>query len=229
MNALIAWLLTFMTAVAPNTRVQWYAEAKETPEAGEARYRSIAADIASVVYNKDIPPLFNGQDGRARSATVIMGIMFHESAFRRDVDYGLGAAGRGDGGRSWCLMQIKTGDGRTATYNKKYNRFKQWGDKTEDLVDGWTGLEMVQDRKKCIEAGYRIIRASFQMCRALPVADWLSVYASGQCATEGDGAEKSQTRMNTALNWFNGHHPAFTDAQVLADIDGPRLAVNDTP
>lgn len=225
MNAVIAWLLTFMVAVAPTNRRQFYPDAQETQQEAEARYNSIASDIVSVVYNRDNPPLFNGPDGRSRSASVVMGIMMHESGFRRDVDYGIGRYGRGDGGRSWCLMQIKTGDGRTATWNKAKNRFKQWGDPESELVQGWTGQELVTDRKKCIEAGYRIIRASFQMCRSLPVADWLSVYASGQCATEGDGAEKSQARMNTALNWFNAHRPPFSDADILSALDG-RIAAN---
>ncbi len=228
MNAVIAWLVTFMVAVAPTTRAQYYPDAKETPDEAQARYESIATDVVSVMYNPSNQALFSGADGRSKTAAISLGIMFFESNFRRDVDFGLGRAGRGDGGQSFCLMQVKTGSGKTGTWNKKYNRFKQWGDKPEDLVEGWTGPELVSDRKKCIEAGYRIMSASFAQCRSLPVADWLSVYASGQCATEGDGAEKSQARMNFGINWFNRHKPTtFTDAEIVNLLAPPQLASND--
>lgn len=221
MNAFMTWLLTFMTTVAPTNRPQWYPDAKETQQEADSRYASIATDIQSVVYRPDITPLFSGPNGRAKSATVVLGIMTYESGFRRDVDLGLGAAGRGDGGRSWCLMQIQAGSGRTATWNKVKSRFKQWGDDPSELVEGWTGPEMVADRKKCIEAGYRIVQASFAMCKSLPVNEWLRVYASG--STTG-GSPESRARMNTALNWYNNHQPMFTDAEIMAG--SPTIASN---
>ncbi len=120
-------------------------------------------------------------------------------------------------------MQIQAGGGKTGTWNKKYNRFKLWGDDPADLVEGWTGPELVADRKKCIEAGYRIIQASFAMGQShgLPVTEWLRVYASG--SVDG-GSPQSRTRMNTALNWYNGHQPLFTDAEIMADSQ--RIASN---
>jgi hypothetical protein len=224
MNAAIVWLFTFMVAVAPTTRRQYYPDAKESPEAAEARYQSIANDIVSVIWNPSNPPLFAGSDGRLKTASVMLGIMDFESTFRRDVDFGLGKGARGDSGQSFCLMQVKTGDGRTGTWNKAKNRFKLWGDAPEDLVQGWTGQELVQDRKKCIEAGYRVMSASFSMCRKLPVREWLRAYASGNC---GDGAEESEARMNMGMNWFNRHKPEFTDVQVMDDLvaNGPKLAL----
>lgn len=215
MNTVLVWLLSFMTTMAPLDRPQFYPDAKETRDQAQARYESIAKDIHTVLWNQ--PALFTGPDGRAKTAAVMMSIMLHESAFRRDVDFGLGSAGRGDGGRSWCLMQIQVGQNKTATWNAKYNRFKQWGDAPEDLVQGWTGDEMVKDRKKCIEAGYRIMKASFEMCKSLPVDQWLDVYAAGSC---GSGVPQSRVRMNTGINWFNGHAPTFTDAQALQLLAG---------
>jgi hypothetical protein len=224
LETLIAWLLTFMVAVAPPTRKHWYSYAKETPEEALVRYQSIAEDIVSVLYNPDNLPLFVGSEGRARSAAVVLGVMFFEGGFRRDVDLGLGPMSRGDGGQSYCLMQIRVGKGRTTTWNKALNRFGRWNDSETDLVQGFTGPEMVQDRKKCIEAGYRMIRSSFAACRSLPVADWLRVYASGTCE-DGDGAHASRARMNVALNWFNGHRPTFTDSQILSKTT-PKIASN---
>jgi hypothetical protein len=212
-NAVIAWLLTFMVAVAPVDRKQYYPDAMETKEDAEARYNSIASDITAVVWSTENPPLFAGDDGRAKTAAVVMSIMTHESGFRRDVDYGLGRAGRGDSGNSWCLMQVKTGNGRTATWNRVKHRFAMWNDPPDELVQGWTGPELVADRKKCITAGYRIMSASFSACRGLPVSGWLRVYASGSCEA---GAPESEHRMNMGINWFNNHRPPFTDAEIAS-------------
>jgi hypothetical protein len=211
-----------MVAVAPPTRKHWYPDAKETPEEAQVRYKSIAQDIVSVLYNPDNPPLFTGANGRARSAAVVMSVMFLEGGFRRDVDLGLGKFGLGDLGESYCLMQIRVGKGRTATWNKALNRFARWNDPESDLVQGWTGPDLVQDRKRCIEAGYRIIRSSFAACRSLPVSDWLRAYASGSCE---DGSIASKARMNVALNWFNRNRPSFTDSQILEKTT-PQIASN---
>jgi hypothetical protein len=207
-------------AMAPPTQKQFHPEAMETVEQTEARYHSIAEDIATVVWNPSLPPLFSGVDGRAKTASVVESIMSYESGFRRDVDFGLGAAGKGDGGHSWCLMQVRfdhDGD-RTATWNKVKGRFKMQGDPEDELVQGWTGEELVQDRKKCIEAGYRVMKVSFSMCRSLPVSAWLRAYASGNCEDDGGGAQKSESRMNRGINWFNRHQPGFHDAQILFAI-----------
>lgn len=228
MNAMIAWLVAFMVAVAPTTRQQFHADAKESPEDGRARYESIASDIVSVVYNPSNLSLFRGQDGRARTASIVMGIMFYESSFRRDVDLGLGSASRGDGGRSWCLMQVKIdGKGaRTATWNTKHHRFKRWNDDPADLVEGWTGPELVSDRRKCIEAGYRIMSSSFAVCGHLPVPEWLRAYASGNCDDDGGGAEKSEQRMNFGINWYNRHRPTFTDSDIISELFPTQFASN---
>lgn len=202
-----------MVAVAPTNRKQFHEEAKETPEQAEERYHSIAEDITTVLWSN--PSLFAGVDGRLKTASVVASIMFKEGSFRRDVDLGLGGAARGDGGSSWCLMQVKAGSGRTGTWNTAKHRFRQWGDPEGDLVQGWTGEELVQDRKKCIEAGYRIMSTSFSMCRKLPVEAWLRAYASGNCEDDGGGAEKSVDRMKIAINWFNRHPPGIHDADII--------------
>lgn len=199
---LIAWLVLFMTTMAPVTRPQFFPDAKETPAEATERYNSIASDISTVIWRN--PPLFKGADGHAKTAAVVMSIMLYESGFRRDVDYGLGTAGRGDAGRSWCLMQIQTGKGRTSAWNHTKGRFAFPADPPGEVSQGWTGQELVQDRKKCIEAGYRIMRVSFASCSNLPTSEWLRMYASGSC---GGGSMESKHRMMTGINWFNRNRP----------------------
>lgn len=81
--------------------------AVETLEDGKVRYGLIAdAVLRTVAKNKSI---FGGKRGRIRTAALILSISMFESSFRKDVDLNLGSEGRGDGGRSWCLMQVQLG------------------------------------------------------------------------------------------------------------------------
>src|SRR5512142_1412193 len=108
MDLIVGWALAFMLAVAPpGTR------RGETREETIARYTQIATDAVAVAYDPANAPLFGGTGGRARTAGLMLAVAFHESGFRRDVDFGIGPSSRGDSGQSWCLMQIKVGTGRT--------------------------------------------------------------------------------------------------------------------
>lgn len=81
--------------------------AMESFEDGKARYYQIAdAALSTVSKNK---PIFGGSKGRVRTVALMLAISMFESAYRKDVDMNLGKLGRGDGGRSWCLMQVQLG------------------------------------------------------------------------------------------------------------------------
>lgn len=201
METIVAWILAFMASVAPPGRTTYYAEAQETKEVAEARYQSIAEDIIEVVYDPNTQPLFRGSNGRARTISVILAIMLYESGFMRNVDFGIGKYARGDQGNSWCLMQLNIGKGRTMRWNTKHDRPARYNDKPEDIFEGYTGEEMVKDRRKCIREGLKGLRMSFRSCRgmALPLNQRLRIYGSGTC----HGAQKgSALRMDTAIRWF---------------------------
>ncbi len=179
MHALITYLLTAMLAWAPPSDHDYYAPREDTT----TRYESIAHDIAEVSLDPNEPPLFGGPEGRAQTALLVSSIAFYESGgYRRDVDIGVGHKSRGDGGRSWCIMQINLGDGATPEH--------------------WTGRDLVQDRKKCIRAGLTKIRESFMLCHALPLSDRLSGYTTGKCAADED---LSHRRMRRAMSWWSAH------------------------
>lgn len=223
MKLFIAWIVAFIVTQAPAGRPQFIPEAKETVPEAEARYESIAKDIAAVVYDPSEAPLFKGPDGRIKTAAVILSIMTHESGFRKDVDLGKGGLSKGDSGQSWCLMQVRLG---AASGGKTWQRIiLDDADGTFHFAfDGKTGLggeDLVRDRKNCVRAGLHIMRRSFS-CPKLPVLNMLNLYASGSC---DKGYEASERRMGLALRWFNGHKPDFDDAQVTA----PVLAVNPMP
>lgn len=206
----IAWMVAFITSYAPVGRPQFIPEAKETKDETEIRYNSIATDIATVVMEED--PLFKGPHGRIKTATVMLSIMYHESGFRKDVDLGKGALAKGDGGRSVCMMQLNIGGGRTFDWNKVQKRFALDKDPPIEVEKGWDAKEIAADRKKCIRAGYRIMKHSFTLTASLPVTEWLRVYASGNA--EG-GSRESKNRMGLALKYFTEHTPDFNDADLF--------------
>jgi hypothetical protein len=215
MNAFIIWVLTFTNMYAPPGRPQYLPAAQETREEAVARYESIATDIHEVLQGEK--SLFGGKHAKARTTAVLLSLMLHESGFRKDVDFGIGPESRGDGGRSWCMLQQNIGNGRTLAWNIVENRPAKLickegqtstrsvpCDKESDVHPGWTGPELVADRKNCIRAGLRAIRMSFSACRAMPVNEWLRSYASGSCS---GGGEASARRMNLAMTWFSRYKP----------------------
>lgn len=219
MQQFIAWLVAFMVAKAPLNRPHYIPEAKESPAETQARYEQIAHDIAEVL--KTEKPLFKGPDGKVRTSSVILSIMFHESGFRRDVDLGLGKLARGDHGNSVCMMQINVGKSRTQKWNKVQNRFALPNDPATELEEGSSAAELLADRKKCIRHGLRLIRLSFASCGRMPQKDWLRVYASGSCS---GGEKESASRMGVAMSWYKAHKPSFDDSALSAPLAPPSLS-----
>jgi len=201
------WIISFMVKNSPPGRKTYYVDAQETKEDALTRYKSIAEDIVEVVYSPNTPVVFGGDHGRARTITVILGIMFFESGFGKHVDYNIGKFARGDNGNSFCMMQMNVGTGRTwkgaGGWNIKHHRPWRYGDKKADIVLGATGPEMIADRRKCITEGLRLIRISFRSCRKRPLKEKLLVYASGKCDPTIKAAVKgSRLRMTAAIKFW---------------------------
>ncbi len=217
MSKFIIWVMLFITSHAPPGRPNYIPENQETKEEAVARYESIARDLEEVLLTE--PPLFRGPHGKARTATVLLSVMLFESGFHRNVDFGLGKYARGDNGRSWCLTQQHIGTGRTISWNKVHNRWARASDPPEQVELGWTGEELIADRKKCIRVALRGIRSSFNSCRTYPVNEWLRSYGSGTCEA---GGEASIKRMALAITWYGQHKPE-PDAVLFAPPAPPSL------
>ncbi len=217
MQLVISWFLSFIVALAPPDRRQYLPAARESTEEASARYEGISNDVLEVVYDRSNPSIFKGSDGRAKTAALVLSVMWFESQFRKDVDFGIGDRSRGDNGKSWCLMQIQTGTGRTWAWNAAKGRFAVPTDPPGDVVSGWTGEELANDRKKCVLAGLRIMKMSFDACASMPVKDRLRVYASGSCER---GARESNHRVGLAMRWYAAHPSPANDEAVLAELDG---------
>ncbi len=213
MNAVVAWVLAFLLAKAPPGRPVGYPAAKETPEETESRYKSIAEDLVAVVYDPDEVPIFDGEQGRAKTTAIMGGIAFYESAgFRKDVDLGIAPTGRGDHGRSVCLMQIMVGSGRAPDYNIVKHRLAWWGDPPSEVVKGYNADELLKDRKNCFRAGLHMARNSFHACANLPLSLRLTVYTSGSCTK---GKRESYARVMLGLHWLNESPPMFFDENAI--------------
>lgn len=226
-----AWVLGFITKHAPPGRKIWYPKGQETPEEGLKRYKSIAKDLVEYIYHPDTKRLFRGtHHGRSRSVVVLLGTMLHESGFMKHVDLNLGKHGRGDAGRSWCMLQLRIGTKKTLRWNTAFDRRVFWGDNTEDIFLGYTGDELIANRTLCIQEGYKLMRISFKDCEDLPILERLTGYASGMCTPKKDdeeslqrfqdGQKKSRMRMGSAMRYFNRTGPArgFLDYEVVEEI-----------
>ncbi|MGD0675189.1 MAG: hypothetical protein ABSC94_07205 [Polyangiaceae bacterium] len=175
MDSLVAYLVAAMTAWVP-----LHAHGRSEASADiQARYESIARDAVTVAFDEGETPLFAGRDGRAETALLMLSIASFESSFRKTVDDGIG---RGDGGRSYCLMQIRVGRGVTR--------------------EGWTGPQLIDDRRLCFRAALHLLHASFSACHSYPADDRLSAYASGHCFLD---AAVSRSRILRARNWWSTH------------------------
>jgi hypothetical protein len=173
-------LVTYLVA-AMNTWVPMKSQFAEPIDHATARYDSIARDAAAVALDDSEEPLFAGEDARVQTAVFLLAIASFESHYRLSVDEGIR---RGDRGDSYCLMQIRVGTGTTR--------------------EGWTGRQLVTDRKMCFRAALHILHGSFNVCHALPIEDRMSAYATGRCLPNSD---ISRSRMGRARAWWTAHAP----------------------
>lgn len=222
-TSLHQWLLDRMMSWMPPGR-SFIKEAKETKQEGTVRYADIADDMISVAYDPSEKPLFAGKYGRAMTLALVASLSWFESGYRKDVDFGLGKLGRGDSGRSWCLMQIMLGrpDPATGETKKRVLLTASSFSLVSPGEAGWDqaygGEHLVQDRQRCLRTGLHMARRSFNACRSLPVEDRLSVYASGDCRR---GRKKSRQRVKKAQRWLASSRPPLTDAEVKKLLHPP--------
>jgi hypothetical protein len=177
MESLVTYLVAAMISWVP-----LYAQpSTESPATSQQHYESIARDVASVVLDDAELPLFEGPDARAETALLMLSVASFESSYHVKVDEG---GHRGDNGRSYCLMQIHVGDGKTR--------------------EGWTGSELISNRTLCFRAALHMLHASFNACRAFPLEDRLGAYATGHCFL---GANVSRSRVARARAYWLAHAP----------------------
>ncbi len=181
-DALAAWMLAIMLTSVPPGKSRHPKEARETAEDGKARYAAIAQAIAKVSLDEAEAPLFEGEDARLETATLMLAMSRFESTWRRDVDLGLGSRARGGGGRYWCLMQIAVPKGETP--------------------EGWTGRDLVADRERCFRRALHILQRGKRVCKKAGGTSFVNHYASGHCDR---AKEPVKQRIALMRRWLREH------------------------
>lgn len=222
METMIAWIVGLMLLVAPHPRVT-YAEAQETTVERAERFNAIAKDVLAVTMDPTEKPLFGGKVGRIKTTMVLLSIALYESAYRKDVDLGLGKHAKGDSGRSWCMMQMQMGkldeNGKTTTRMALTSDGKvEWISDPKDIryPQSLGGEDFVRDRKLCFKAALHMVRMSFGACGQVKPEERLKVYASGSC---DKGEHESYVRMSRAAIWFKDRPKDLTDSDLLPKPD----------
>lgn len=131
----------------------------------EARYADIASTIADVATDHEQAPVFEGADGRERTAILLASIASFESGCFRDDVHFCARTGSGDGGHAWGIYQSHLSRARVC-----------WSLRSATVV----ALEQV--------------RESFAACSSEPWRYRLSLYASGSCAAGHREAENRSKR-----------------------------------
>ena len=108
------------------------------------------------------PSLFAGEDGKAKTAALLLTIAFHESGWRADA--------LGDGGKSCGIMQTQ--------------QPQKW-------ISGSTCDKVRADGKLGYRVGLAILRHAKTTCGVgTPAKVWLGMYASGMCGMAQVAAKK---------------------------------------
>lgn len=208
-----AWLMSMMMSLVPRGYTAEgfkHFQAQESTDDTKARYESIVEDLTEVVFDPAEKPVYGEAKGRQRTAVLMLSIAFWESSYRKDVDTGIGKYAKGDYGTSFCIMQVRVGSGKTA--------------------EGWSGQDLIDDRKKCFRAALHLIHNSWGGADSY---DALTSYASGthydqhseDAAVINDDQKllrkikvirhKSRQRVDTAIRWYNRHPASLTDMEAL--------------
>ncbi len=205
------WVVDQISRWSPPGRT-FFPDAKETKEEALKRYKEIANDLITVVFDPNEPSIFGGSIGRHRTLALMMGVLKAESSFRKDIDLGLGALGKGDGGQSWCLVQIKLGKEVNGKTPSRINLDNKSFAITKNAKD-YGGEDLVKDRKICLRAGLRMVRSAWNSCGKNKMEERLSVYVSGNCQ---GGKDSSRNRVRPAFQWISAYPPPGNDDEVKA-------------
>jgi len=167
----------------------------ETEDQARARYATIAADVAAVAADPAEPPVFQGADGRTKTALVLLSVAFWESAFRVDVDSGKCKPPECDNGHAFTLWQLHPEDGVIFdgdVYTFARNRSPAW--RADHAAEIYDGAALLKDRKLAARVALHMIRYSFKATQSL------GVYTG-----EGKNGPKAKQRFEHALKWLRVH------------------------
>jgi len=194
MMAMAAWVFQVMIKISPIDKSIEHEHVKETYAQAEQRYHEIADAITEVTLDEDEPSLeWHDYDKKKTLALVIATAHRESGNFAREVDFGIGIEGVRDHGNSWCMMQINLPPGR--------RHINLDGRKYKYDPNGWSGRDLVEDRKRCFKVGLHVLRAHWFQCWKNQYTHRLASYLSGSCDSNVS-KEESTVRVNLA-SWIS--------------------------
>jgi hypothetical protein len=185
---MVSWILTLMQALQPDA--PW-----------KSSYEDTAAAIASLVESQD--PLFEGSNGREKTAALLVAVAWAESRFN--------SKAVGDEGKSVGLYQVFHSNLPTP--------------------EGFGRTDILGNPTNATAVAYRMLRYSFEMCARVPFTERLGAYTGGTCTGER-AVWASKYRMSLAKKVFDAHPPGdatgsgsavqkASDVPVLAPAPAP--------
>jgi L,D-peptidoglycan transpeptidase YkuD (ErfK/YbiS/YcfS/YnhG family) len=145
------------------------------PEAPwKVSYLRTAEAIAAVVEAKE--PVFEGEDGRKKTAALLVAIAWAESRFN--------ATAVGDQGRSVGLYQLFESNVPTP--------------------EGFYRVDILGNPDNATRVAYRMVRYSLEFCGKYPALNRLGAYTGGTCTGER-AVWASQYRMKLAMHLYEAN------------------------
>jgi hypothetical protein len=206
MQLFITYLLTAMLSWVPVTNLTPYGE---TEDQAMGRMHSIAEDIATVVLDRDEPPIFAAAEGRIKSGLLLASIASFEGGFQKFVDDGIcnrrdfigDRRGNCDGHHAFSLWQIHVaGDGYLLLEDGSLGSvYYSPPDVVRSHPNVIKGPELIADRKTAIRVAQRIARDSLKRYHSL------CAY-SGESCDDDTRHPKAKARLERAVEYYR-HHP----------------------
>jgi hypothetical protein len=177
-DALSAWLFEIMVRLVPLAHHDYYA----TRTATEAHYREMAEAVAAFVLETEYKPIFDGADGRARTALWLVTIPASETNYNTVIDNG-GSVRKNDNDKGEAVGPWQT-----------HWRGNPWK---------WTRDDLASDRTKQLMLADMRVRESVNACKRSPMSTWMTGYATGMfdCRENKKGA----LHVARAVNMWKRH------------------------
>lgn len=184
LEQIVTWVLAASLAWEPTSR-----------NAPLDTRKAIVQDIVAVSFDADVPPIFRGPHGRAKTALELAAIASLESFYREDIDRG---AVRGKLGEV-CVLQVLLPEHSLVLVHDD-------GSYTYSRTEGWGYADLLSDRRKCVRVAHAKARESWRACGNL------SLFTSGKCDREEPLAKR---RHGRAEGWFRTHPAPVTDEDAM--------------
>lgn len=188
MHTMILWLVAAMTAWTHG----------RGPER-QMELEAVASDIVTVAYDSAEPALYQGEQGRAKTALLLAAIAAMESGYRSEIQRGRCKEWECDRGHAYCYMQIHPERGIVLDG-------EGWGyAQSGTPLRVYLGGDLTASPEACFRVGLHMVRASLRATKTLRAytGEW------------GEEAPKAEHRLRLAMLYWSRHPAPMMDVDVV--------------